>query len=595
MYRNATVGTRIYILVAMLLVLLAGMAAYSLYTIDMLGRDVAVTAEQDLPVSRLIVRVTTEQFRQARQFERGLRFGQVLSLLQESGRSDGEEADTARDSLAAARDEFQRLGASASDHLQQLQAAVDRAVGSGRTEYAALQGAFADIAERQNAFEQEAMRLFDLAAEGRYREAQDTAERLRADRARMDEELDTYLAQVQDLTDTTSRTAVTHQQNAFIIILVAAVVALLAGALVSFLVIRFITRPLGRVIANVTAASNQVNAAADQISASSQSLAGSTSEQAAGLEETSSSLEEMSTSTRQNADNAQQAQAVADEAQNAVMEGSQAVERMTGSIGEIKSTSDEMARIIKTIDEIAFQTNLLALNAAVEAARAGEAGKGFAVVAEEVRNLAQRSAEAARDTTELIDSAQQKTELGVNVSGDVEQSLHNIQAGIEKVGALVREVASASGEQAQGIEQVNVAVAQMDKATQSNAANSEETAATSEELSSQAGELNRMVSELARIVGKRGGSDEPELAMLAAGGNGNGHRNGNGKGVSYGQDASYHDGAAPASPAATDGDAADADDQAPSLRHRIEAGRAAQAPQSEYAHLRDDDFRDIQG
>jgi methyl-accepting chemotaxis protein len=175
--------------------------------------------------------------------------------------------------------------------------------------------------------------------------------------------------------------------------------------------------------------------------------------------------------------------------------------RMGGAIQKIKQSSDETAKIIKTIDEIAMQTNLLALNAAVEAARAGEAGRGFAVVAEEVRNLAQRSAEAAKNTAYLIEGSQKNADDGVNASTEVAKIIEQIIVSVQKVTQLIAEVSAASQEQSQGIEQVNTAVAQMDKVTQSNAANAEESASASEELSSQAQNLNAMVADLVNIVG----------------------------------------------------------------------------------------------
>jgi methyl-accepting chemotaxis protein len=198
---------------------------------------------------------------------------------------------------------------------------------------------------------------------------------------------------------------------------------------------------------------------------------------------------------KQNADNSNQAKILAAEARNAANEGDTAMKRMAEAIRHIKQSSDNTAKIIQTIDDIAFQTNLLALNAAVEAARAGEAGKGFAVVAEEVRNLAMRSAEAAKNTANMIEESVKSADDGVKITEEVAKSLGRIVDRAGKAGDLIAEVAAASNEQAQGIEQVNVAMAQMNDVTQSNAANSEESASAAEELSSQAADLSIMVSE----------------------------------------------------------------------------------------------------
>lgn len=281
------------------------------------------------------------------------------------------------------------------------------------------------------------------------------------------------------------------------------VIGLLATAAlvgVILLISRGISRPLNRMAGMLTDGAEQVASAAQQVASASQTLAEGATEQAAGLEETSSSLEEMSSMTRLNADNAQQASLLSGQSKKAALEGTTAMTRMDEAIHHIEASCNETAKIIRVIDEIAFQTNLLALNAAVEAARAGEAGKGFAVVAEEVRNLAMRSAEAAKNTAGLIEESVKNAKNGVSINSDVQKSLQEITASISKTTELISEIAASCSEQAQGVEQVNRAVSQMDKVTQSNAANAEESASASEQLSAQAHAMHNVVAELVVLV-----------------------------------------------------------------------------------------------
>jgi len=283
-------------------------------------------------------------------------------------------------------------------------------------------------------------------------------------------------------------------------IIVTLLAATAFGMLIGITITRGITKPINRIIAGLTNGASQTASASGQVSSSSQSLAQGASEQAAAVEETTSSIEEMASMVKQNAGNANEAKGLAEAARNGADKGTDAMGRMSSAIDDIKKSSDQTAKIIKTIDEIAFQTNLLALNAAVEAARAGEAGKGFAVVAEEVRNLAQRSAEAARNTADMIEGSVKNADNGVQISKEVGEALQEIADGSRKVNDLVAEIAAASNEQAQGTEQINNAVGQMDQVTQSNAANAEESAAAGEELNAQADELDRMVKELQALV-----------------------------------------------------------------------------------------------
>jgi methyl-accepting chemotaxis protein len=319
------------------------------------------------------------------------------------------------------------------------------------------------------------------------------------------------------------------------------------SSIVVLLLARSIVNPVNAMIENLTETANQLGETAGQISNASQSLAEGASEQAASLEETSASLEEMASMTKRNAENAKGAKDSANQSRKAAEEGAQTTREisqsmdqiqasglaMRGAMNDVKSANSEVSKIIKTIDEIAFQTNILALNAAVEAARAGEAGLGFAVVADEVRNLAQKSAESARDTANRIQTAIERSERGTQLSEQMaenlksvtgqaklmEASLTGIVGKAQQVDQMVAEIANASVEQNQGIEQVNRAVTEMDKVTQSNAANAEESSSASVELQRQAEMLRSAIGGLVALVrGASKGSKvvEPEGPMVKA-------------------------------------------------------------------------------
>jgi methyl-accepting chemotaxis protein len=338
-------------------------------------------------------------------------------------------------------------------------------------------------------------------------------------RAEMDPATDRYVVLLGSFTDygradsdTTSRDIQQAVQTSQISILVCLSLAVIVGGGLAF----FITRGTRKVLSVVATAlddgSSQVASAAGQLSSTSQSLSEGASEQAASLEETSSSLEEMSSMTKRNAENAQKANDLAKQARQAADKGASDMHTMSAAMEAIKVSSDDIAKIIKTIDEIAFQTNILALNAAVEAARAGEAGMGFAVVADEVRNLAQRSAQAAKETASKIEGAISKSAQGVDISRTVSETLNEIVAKARQVDELVAEVSSASQEQNQGITQINTAIGQMDKVTQSTAASAEESAASSEELSAQAETMKGSVAQLLELVGGSSVSQSPVSA-----------------------------------------------------------------------------------
>ncbi|MHB8068118.1 MAG: methyl-accepting chemotaxis protein [Desulfobaccales bacterium] len=259
-------------------------------------------------------------------------------------------------------------------------------------------------------------------------------------------------------------------------------------------------RELGRCTQGLNFQATSLESISLALSNTSQQMAEGASEQAASLEETSSSLEEMASMTRQNANYASEANALMHETGRVIQEADHSMHDLTNSMQEISQASDDTAKIIKTIDEIAFQTNLLALNAAVEAARAGEAGAGFAVVAEEVRHLALRAAEAAKNTATLIEGTVSKIKDGTDLVFKTAEAFKQVTGSTAKVEKLVEEIAAGSNEQADSAEQINKAVAEIDKVVQNNAANAEESAGASQELSSQSGEMKDIVGDLVALV-----------------------------------------------------------------------------------------------
>ncbi len=267
------------------------------------------------------------------------------------------------------------------------------------------------------------------------------------------------------------------------------------------LVVRRTTRQLRDVASNLADGAEQITSASSQVASSSQTLAQGASEQAASLEETAASSTEITSMTRKNAENSQSAAGVMAEVDQRVAEGNRTLDDMVESMHQITGSSDKISKIIKVIDEIAFQTNILALNAAVEAARAGEAGMGFAVVANEVRSLAQRSAQAAKDTAGLIEESIARSSEGSRRLDHVTQVIRTITESATKVRTLVDEVNLGSQEQARGIAVISKSIGLMDSVTQANAASAEQSASASEELSAQAEALQNIARDLRTLVG----------------------------------------------------------------------------------------------
>ncbi len=297
-----------------------------------------------------------------------------------------------------------------------------------------------------------------------------------------------------------SSEALADVDRGVMLIIIVGLGLLILALLILYWLVNGLSKVLLGISDDINDASGLVNSASSDIAGASNSLAEGATEQATSLEETSSAMEQMASMTRQNADNATKTNETNHRNNRLINEGAQAVGNMTGAMSEINDSAEKISRIIKTIEDIAFQTNLLALNAAVEAARAGESGKGFAVVADEVRNLAGRSAQAARDTTELIQGTVERVRHGSDIATELDKSFKEIQDGSNEVSRLIGEITSATNEQAQGVDQVNTALAQMDKVTQQNAANAEQTASITRGLSEEAEHLDGLVQNLSRLI-----------------------------------------------------------------------------------------------
>jgi methyl-accepting chemotaxis protein len=302
--------------------------------------------------------------------------------------------------------------------------------------------------------------------------------------------------------------AAAELQTSVVFMVIFLISGLILGTILCFTITGSIVKPIAEAINGLSESSGQVTMAAGEISTTSQSMATGATEQASNLEEISSSLNEITSMTKQTADNARNADVLVKDSVQKAKAGRDAMERLHDAVIEIQSSSNETAKILKDIDEIAFQTNLLALNAAVEAARAGEAGKGFAVVAEEVRNLAQRSADSAKKTAILIESSQASSTRGVNLADATTEAIGRITEVSNKIAMIVDEITTAAEEQARGVSQVNSAIGSMDQITQANAAGSQELAASSQELNSQSLMMDDLMGDLIGVVDGEAAKEE---------------------------------------------------------------------------------------
>ncbi len=503
---NMKLSMKITVLSSSLISLMVIAAIFGIIKMNKLGIEIVDIAENDIPITNAITEMAMRQQEQDLWLEKALRFGNI-SVKQETVDTGLKEAEH---KFAAFSNTIDARLAKTFNHIKIAQGLAHTS--EGRKDFIKLDKEVITIERLHKEYKKQASMVFSLINTGNIAKAEQVAQKAEHEARKLEDQFKTTFKLIEKFTSKSTFKADQDEQSGIKGLIYASLFSFIFGILVSWLITRSIVNPINNVVGNLNQGANQVAAASTQASSSSQQLADGASEQAAGLEEVSSSIEEMTAMTRQNSESSQQANMDVNETIKIVTNAKESMSQLVSAMEEVATSSEDTSQIVKTIDDIAFQTNLLALNAAVEAARAGEAGTGFAVVADEVRNLAMRASEAAKKTSELIESTKSKVANSNELLNITDKNFTFIAEKTDNISALINEISTASNEQSSGIGQINIAVSEMDKQVQENAANAEETASLSEELTAQAKSIKDEVLKLVTLVKGKSSSRNMNIA-----------------------------------------------------------------------------------
>ncbi len=505
---NFTVKQQIIALVAMLFSLLFALSYVGINSMNKIGGEIEAIAKQDIPMTTAITTITVHQLEQAINFERALRFGEVMN-------ADSVSAPKFKGAVK----HFEELSHKVDKEIIDTEKLIGEAIKNAHTdadkkEFQHILSVLKNIEGEHKNYEHNAEKVFDLLAKGKMHDAHATAEGVEAEEEKLDLELESLLTEIQKFTEKATLQAEHDEQSAVKLLITVTIIALVAGSLLSWIIIAGIIGPLKamftavedlrtgdgdltyrlpnfgkneigdtahslngflehiqKILVDISSSVESVASASEEVNATAQSLSQASTEQAANVEETSASMTEMSSTVNQNTENATTTNKIASDAAEKAQQGGNAVNKTVTAMSEI-------ANKVSLIEDIAYKTNLLALNAAIEAARAGEHGKGFAVVADEVRKLAERSQVSAQEIGELALNS-------VSIAETAGKLISDVVPNIQNTASLVEEISAASNEQQDTITHIGGAIEQMDKVAQQNASASEELAATSGDLSNQ--------------------------------------------------------------------------------------------------------------